>query len=174
MTHKQNRNNVTQEILDMLFEAGDLLLEWMENPQKQSRRIRGIMEQDEWNRLFGDQKKKRALRRLKKQAWLSHRREGNRMAYEIHESAVAQFLNNTIRSSTSLLPTPMIVLVTFDFPETARKARNSFRHYLKQVGFSQKQLSVWASKKSVMKEICLLIRTLKIEKWVNVYLAQET
>jgi DNA-binding transcriptional regulator PaaX len=174
MTHKQNRYNVTQEIFDTLFEANDLLFEWMENPHKQRRRLRGWIEQDEWNQLFSDQKKKRALRRLKKQAWLSHRQEGNRMVYEIHENAVVQFLKNTIRSSTFLLPTPMIVLVTFDFPEAARKARNSFRHYLKQVGFSQQQLSVWATKKSVAREIRLLIRMLKIEKWVNVYLAQET
>lgn len=174
MPKPKRRNEVTQEILDMLFEAGDLLLEWMENPYKQSRRIRGIMEPEEWNRLFQERKKKRALREMKRKTWLTHRQEGNRIIYEIQEDAIVHYLKESIRSETSLLPAPMTVLVTFDFPEAARKARNSFRHLLKQMGFKQKQLSVWFSNKSVVNEIRALIQALKLEKWINVYLAQGT
>lgn len=168
------RNKITQDILDMLVEASDLTFEWMANPYKQYRRIQGIMEPEEWNRIFRERKKRRALKELKRKKWLSERQEGNRIIYEIEEAAIVHYLKESIRFETSILPTPMTILVTFDFPEAARKARNSFRHLLKQIGFKQKQLSVWFSNKSVANEMHALVHALKLEKWVNVYLAQGT
>jgi len=45
---------------------------------------------------------------------------------------------------------------------------------LKSVGFTQKQLSVWFSNKSILDEMQALVRILKIEKWVNIYLTHGT
>jgi len=132
------------------------------------------MEPEEWNRIFREKKKRRALKELKRKKWLTERQEGDKVVYELTESAVIQHLKSTIRSTTDVLPEPSIVLVTFDFPEAARRARNSFRYFLKSAGFAQKQLSVWFSTKSILGEMQALIRVLKIEKWVAVYLTNGT
>ena len=174
MAQNQKRNNVTKEIIDTLVEASDLTIEWMNNPYKQYRRIRGIMEPEEWNRIFREKKKRRVLKELKRKKWLTQRREGNQIVYELAESVAIHHLKTMIRSTIAVLPEPSIVLVAFDFPEAARKARNSFRYFLKSVGFKQRQLSVWFSNKSILGEMQALVRILKIEKWVNIYLTHGT
>lgn len=174
MSHNTKRQKITKEILDMLIEASDLTLGWMNNPYKQYREIRGIMEPEEWNRLFREKKRRRALKELKRKKWLTARQEGNRIIYELEESVVIHHLKTTIRSTTTALPELSIILVTFDFPEAARKARDSFRYFLKSVGFTQNQLSFWFSNKSILVEMQTLIQMLKLKKWVNVYLTQGT
>ncbi|MBI4592301.1 hypothetical protein HY733_02535 [Candidatus Uhrbacteria bacterium] len=174
MTQNQQPNNITQEINETLLEASDLTIEWMNNPYKQYKRIRGIMEPEEWNRIFGEKKKRRVLKELKRRTWLTERREGNKVVYELAESVTIQRLKTTIRSTIAVLPEPSIILVAFDFPEAARRARDSFRFFLKSVGFAQKQLSVWFSNKSILDEMQTLVRMLKIEKWVNIYLTHKT
>ncbi|MBI4435323.1 CRISPR-associated endonuclease Cas2 [Candidatus Uhrbacteria bacterium] len=174
MAINKRPHTVTQEIIDMLVEASDLTIEWINNPYKQYRRIRGVMEPEEWNRIFREKKKRRVLKELKRKKWLTERREGNQIVYELEASVAIRRLKTAIRSKVAFLPEPSIVLVAFDFPEAARKARDSFRYFLKSAGFAKKQLSVWFTNKSVLDEIQALVRMLNLEKWVNVFLTHGT
>lgn len=64
-------------------------------------------------------------------------------------------------------------IIVFDFPEDIRQARNTFRRFLKDVGFIQVQLSVWMSEKYIEKEMKQLIQELEITDWVKVLVGKE-
>ncbi len=165
---KPLRNNVAREILDMLLEGTDLLLEWAENPHAQRRRLRGTLTHEEWEKIFGDQKRKAALRRLKKKKWIQDRRHGNEVVFELNDKAIVEYLKASIKREPSR-PGTRETLVVFDIPEAARNARKSWRRLLKAVGFQRLQLSVWSSMKDIGDQILALVKALGIEKWVKVY-----
>lgn len=59
-------------------------------------------------------------------------------------------------------------LVSWDIPESRRKARDLLRHQLKQLGFIKFQNSIWASKKNCTKLLNEYIKKVGIEDWVKV------
>ncbi len=59
-------------------------------------------------------------------------------------------------------------LVLWDIPEKRRLARDLLRFKLKQLGFTQWQKSVWASKVDCTKALRDFIRKTGIEEWVMV------
>lgn len=164
------RNEVFQEILDVITEGGGLLMEWMENPHALRRRIRGTIPSEEWNRLFADKRKKRALRGLRKKKWIENKQKGNEIVFDLSNDAVIEYLKLSI-SQVNLNTHHNETLVIFDIPEVARNARQRFRRLLKKLGFRQAQLSVWSSLKDISPQMHSLITVLGIQKWVNVYRA---
>lgn len=71
------------------------------------------------------------------------------------------------------LPDGFICLVLFDFPIDARRGRDSFRTFLKNAGFSQVQKSAWMSDRDVIKDVQDFLKSAKIQKWVEVFLARQ-
>lgn len=59
-------------------------------------------------------------------------------------------------------------LVSWDIPESRRKARDLLRHQLKQLGFIKFQNSIWASKKNCTKLLNEYVKKVGIEDWVKV------
>lgn len=59
-------------------------------------------------------------------------------------------------------------IVIFDIPEGKRVVRDLLRWKLKQWGFTCWQKSVWATKKSVTRELRQIVKDLGIEQWVLV------
>jgi len=166
------KNAVVQEILDMLLEGTELLFEWMENPHAQRRRVRGILTNEEWERIFGDQNRKAALRRLKKKKWIEDRQLGNDVVFELSNKAIIEYLKGLIKQEPTR-PGTRETLVVFDIPEAARNARKSWRRLLKTLGFHKQQLSVWSSMKDIGDQVLALVKALGIEKWVKVYSGTE-
>ena len=166
------KNQVIHEILEVLLEGTDLLLEWMENPHAQRRRINGILTHEEWEKLFGHQKRKSALRRLKKKKWIEDRQLGNGVVFELSCEAVVEYLKASIKREPTR-PGNRETLVVFDIPEAARNARKSWRRLLKKLGFKKVQLSVWSSMKDISDQILGLVKALGIDKWVKVYSGTE-
>jgi DNA-binding transcriptional regulator PaaX len=165
------RNVVIREILDLLLEGTELLFEWMENPHAQRRRLRGVLTQQEWEQVFGDQRKKKALRRLRKKQWVEDRQQGNIVTFTLSDEALIEHLKQKVLENRSL-PKHQKTIVAFDFPEVARKARLMWRRLLKKLGFTKEQQSVWVSKFDVGEHIQSLAVVLKITAWVKVYRAE--
>ncbi|MBI4592192.1 hypothetical protein HY733_01975 [Candidatus Uhrbacteria bacterium] len=165
---QRKRNAPTEEILNTLLEGTELLLEWMENPHAQRRRIRGILTHEEWEKIFGDQKKKAALRRMKKKKWIMDRELGDTVAFELSNQAIIEYLKASIKREPSR-PGTRETLVVFDFPEAAQSGRKGWRRLLKTLGFKRLQLSVWSTMRDIGDQILALVKALKIEKWVRVY-----
>ena len=160
-----------QEILSMLIEGTDLLLEWMENPHAQRRRIYGILTHEEWERLFHDQRRKAALKRMREKKWLEDKQTGNVVTFELSKDAIVEHLKVAIQNKKPL-PTYQMTLVSFDFPEVTRKARLTWRRLLKKLGFNRIQLSVWSHTKDIAQEIRYLTSALNIDKWVMIFRAE--
>ncbi|MBI4435755.1 hypothetical protein HY630_03725 [Candidatus Uhrbacteria bacterium] len=166
------KNAIVQEILDMLLEGTELLFEWMENPHAQRRRVRGILTHEEWEKIFGDQKRNAALRRLKKKKWINDRQLGNDVVFELSNKAIIEYLKGLIKQEPPR-PGTRETLVVFDIPEAARSARTNWRRLLKALGFHKQQLSVWSSMKNIGDQVLALVKALGIEKWVKVYSGTE-
>jgi phenylacetic acid degradation operon negative regulatory protein len=64
-------------------------------------------------------------------------------------------------------------MVVFDFPETARKARDAFRHTLRQQRMGCLQKSVWITPDSVIPEWKQLLRETKLTEWVLLFESAE-
>ena len=116
-----------------------------------------------------EREKKKAIWRLKENKWIKERKEGERVEYELTNNGRIAALGIVISQTNSFLPDGEWCLVVFDFPEAARRSRQFFRRLIKSFGFIGIQLSVWRSKKNVLREIRELVALLKIGRWVQVY-----
>jgi DNA-binding transcriptional regulator PaaX len=160
------------EIIDSLIDLGDITFRWAQNPYEFSREMHGRISSDEWDRIFCDQRRKRALKRLRDKKWIADRRSGTNIQFTLRYDAAVKSIQSKIQTKTTRLPSRTFALVTFDFPEAARRARDAFRLMLKHLSFRQQQLSVWISDKNVVHELELLVRMMKLDKWVRVYRAR--
>ena len=132
-----------------------------------AREGREIISESEFFRK--EREKRQAIRRLKQMKFLKERKEGNRLEYELSANGQVAALETIMRCTRSFLPDGEYCLVVFDFPEAARRSRQSFRRLLRRIGFERLQLSVWRTKKNVIRETRALIGLLKIGKWVEAY-----
>ncbi len=62
-------------------------------------------------------------------------------------------------------------MVIFDIPESQRSARDDFRNFLRRAGFFQIQKSAWATDKDVADVLLDFVTIAKIERWVNIFIA---
>jgi len=169
---KKTKGELIQVIVDGLIDGVNEAIDWFNDPYKYNQRLRGYLPQEEWDRLFADNKRRTTLRRLKKKKWIEDRRLGNGVTYSLSQDVLAEYLRNSIKKTTAKIQTGEI-LVAFDFPEAASRARRDWRRLLKSVGFKQVQLSVWSTVKSVEEQITQLVGVLGIQKWVKVYRGYE-
>jgi DNA-binding transcriptional regulator PaaX len=61
----------------------------------------------------------------------------------------------------------------YDIPTEGNLGRDAFRYFLKRIGFTQVQHSVWSIDRNVVDEVKQFVRTAKITHWVEVYLAKK-
>jgi len=112
------------------------------------------------------------IRRLKIAGYIEMEKRGKKAAYTLTDKGKVKIIKYKI-SQCKLLPKGQFVMVIFDIPESQRRLRNELRWVLKQNKFIPVQLSVWASKQRVYKEIKDLIFELGIEKWVTIFYAHD-
>lgn len=110
--------------------------------------------------------------KLKSRGLIELNKRGKRAEYMLSEKGKMKLLKHKI-SKCKLLPKGRFVVVIFDIPEGQRKLRNEFRWILKQNKFIKLQLSVWASRQAVYKDIKDLINELGIQKWVTIFYASD-
>lgn len=169
---KKAKGELIGTVVDGLVDGINEAIDWFNDPHKYNQRLRGYLPQEEWDQLFGDEKNKAVLRRLRKKKWLDDRRTGNGVMYSLSQDILAKHLKNSIKQTGSKIHSGEL-LVAFDFPEAAGRARRDWRQLLKSVGFKQVQLSVWSTVKAVEEQIVQLVRLLGVQKWVRVYRGYE-
>jgi len=99
-------------------------------------------------------------------------KRGKKAEYALTDKGRVKILKHKIARCKSLSK-GQYVMVIFDIPESQRRLRNELRWVLKQNKFVQIQLSVWASKQRVYKEIKNLVFELGLEKWVTIFYAYD-
>lgn len=169
---KKSKGELIRAVVDGLVDGVNEAVDWFNDPHAYQQRLRGYLPQEEWDRLFGDEKKKTVLRRLKKKKWVDDQKMGNGVTYILSHDILAEYLKDSIKNTTSKIHAGEVV-VAFDFPEAASRARRDWRRLLKSVGFKQVQLSVWSTVKAVEEQIAQLVKLLGIERWVKIYRGYE-
>jgi len=117
-----------------------------------------------------DCKRKQAAERLRKSRCVKLHKVGKRVVMELTKKGKIKALQSVIRTSLECFSDDRVCLVSFDFPEAARAARNVFRWFLKGAGFKYLQGSVWTIKKDVSRPMKDLVGLLKIDSWVKIFI----
>ena len=130
-------------------------------------------ESEEGKRLHEEKMRRQAIKRLANQKFIKQCKEGERVVLELTEDGKIQALKMLIANCHDHFDGGRICLVYFDIPEAAKSARAAFRRFIKTVGFKYVQGSVWSIEKDVFKEMRYLIGLLKIDRWVEVYIAEK-
>lgn len=169
MKNQSTARAILSDLVTSLSTKTDWVILGLTNPYEFRNAMEGRMSQAEWDCVFERKEKKKALARLRKKKWITNKTHGNQVEFRLNDDAVVSGIKNNIATSQQLHQAGHQTLVIFDIPEVASKSRRTFRNFLKESGFAQKQLSVWVSKKDVVKEMKILIRLLDAEKWVEVY-----
>ncbi len=112
------------------------------------------------------------LQRLKGQKLIAIRERGDQVIITLTDAGRAALLREQIKNTKTRIPVDSCCLVTFDFPEDARAARNVFRDLIKRAEFKQEQKSVWSSPHDVFEPLQRLIALLKCDDWIHVYRAE--
>jgi len=130
-------------------------------------------EYEEVGSRYGRFARKQAIKRLRVAKLIRQRREGERVVLELTKSGKIRALEAAIKSAR-YPSADKTCLVSFDFPEVARDARNHFRLLLKRSGFKFVQGSVWSSPRDATVPLMVLIGLLRIRKWVKVFIVSES
>jgi len=182
---KQNKKErtvrATKYVLSM---TGRILLELMElyedyaylyshrfNDDRTIREAR--YDHDAYERFENERMRKQAIKRLRESKYIKMRKEGDRVVMALTKNGKIKALQMLIRISKDVYSDDKVCLVSFDFPEAARVARNNFRLFLKEAGFGYVQGSVWSIKKDVSRAVNELVRLLKIGRWVKIFIVIE-
>lgn len=114
---------------------------------------------------------RRAIQALKQRKFLEEHKRGKRLILTLTNKGKIAFLQEKLRLANAYQD-GYLSLVSFDIPEQERWARSLFRRFLKDCGFKKIQKSLWATDHAVHQQLLSLIKELKIEKWVQVFLAK--
>jgi DNA-binding transcriptional regulator PaaX len=115
---------------------------------------------------------KRALYSLKQKKYIEVRKIGGKMVYILTNKGRIAALKELIRI-TDERNDGKILLVSFDIPVQGNDIRVKLRYLLKDFGFEQIQKSVWGSRRDVGKPFSALIKDMKAEKWIKLFLSDE-
>lgn len=126
-------------------------------------------ESEEGRRLYELKMKRMAIESLRRRKFIKLRKEGDRIVCELTGNGKIKALQASIRSSVAYFYDNRRCLISFDFPEAARDARNVFRRFLKSAGFEFVQGSVWSVKKDLAIQLNELSIMLKIQRWVKIF-----
>lgn len=112
------------------------------------------------------------IKYLKRKKFVKTIKTQNRLLCELTDEGKAELLKRLIRDRPRL-PPGEVCLVLYDVPLDGNLGRDALRYFLKRIGFTQVQKSVWQTDKDVVVEVLDFVKTAKIEKWVEVYLAKQ-
>lgn len=173
---RKRRNPVQSRVLGDLLDGIDIIGELMSLPPYAGPRhhFEYRMARKEWDRMYEKEiKEQRAFKKLKKKKWIEDRRKGSEVVVKIYSNAVVASLKDEIIKKKEPFTNGFITLLSFDFPNTATKARNQWRGFIRRLGLKKEQLSVYSTTSKVADELCALIKILGAEKWIRVFIAHE-
>ncbi len=114
----------------------------------------------------------RRLKALEKKRVVKLKRSGRKIEYRITNDGWHETLKLRILTSEALLPEGEVCMVAFDIPEDIANVRRTFRYLLRRAKFRQVQRSVWVSNRDITRELAELVKVLRVEKYVRVYLSR--
>jgi len=157
-------------LLDMLHLFGVFLTSGYSTPPSY------ICDRESYYRFMQQHKEieaRKLVYKMKQQRLLNIQIKGNEVILELTEKGRLEAFKRQILNTQDELPDGKVCLISFDIPEHIRKTRNTFRNFLKKVGFKAVHQSTWGNQLDLVKPMSSLVKYLGISKWVKVYLAEE-
>lgn len=125
--------------------------------------------QERWDQMMEDARKRRAIRDMRAKKFMHDKKKGNQVLVQISTDVLVRLIKSNIQSKRVTLESNKSILVMFDFPNGASKARDRWRNLLLSCDFKMIQLSVYTTQKGIQKELLTLVRLLGLEKWVSIF-----
>ena len=160
----------TKALVAMLIDGAHPLVDIVDRPWDRLRYGSDLESIDAYWEKVAHQ---RCLARLKKKKWIQQRKRGQELILELTSEGTIYALGQKIVAAKKKLAKGKICLISFDIPESARKARNTLRKIFKDGEFDCIHHSAWATDKDIGRDMKTLIRLLKIEDWVSVFFAEK-
>lgn len=117
-------------------------------------------------------KMRAAMFRLKKRRAIIETKKCQQRSFQLSLLG-EKILSEQKHSPPAELPDNRITIVSFDIPETEKKARQIFRRALKAAGFIKLHASCWTSTKAWAPLLANLIAESDLGDWVSVLLGRE-
>ncbi len=111
----------------------------------------------------------RRIQYLKNKKWIKIKKQEGKMLCELTDEGKSEMHRRAFTENRPKLPRKTKCLVVYDFPENARRGRDSFRFFLRSCDFKMLQKSVWITDRDVVEAVQKFIRKTGISKWVCVF-----
>ncbi|MEK7620066.1 MAG: hypothetical protein AAB413_02395 [Patescibacteria group bacterium] len=168
---KSGREAVTQFLVwleDEARDAGEMFEQWARHrPYRYEGEHKLAEERYQEHRKFTER-----ARYLQRKKLIHVKKTEAGLLYELSDEGRVELMKRLIRERPKL-PGSQVCLVVYDVPNEGNLGRDALRYFLKRCGFKQVQRSVWSTDRDVVKEVIGFIRSTKITKWVEVYLARK-
>ncbi|MBI4256662.1 hypothetical protein HY626_01235 [Candidatus Uhrbacteria bacterium] len=153
---------------DEAREAGELFEQWA---RRKKYRYEGEhkLAEERYQEQRAFQKRVDYLRRKK---FIKTKKTERGLLLELSNEGQAELMRRLVRERP-LLPGNQVCLVMYDVPTDGNLGRDALRYFLKRIGLTQVQQSVWSTDKDVVNEVLEFVRSSQITKWVEVYLAKK-
>lgn len=112
------------------------------------------------------------LHYLQRKNWIQVKKTEQGLLVALTDQGRLEKLRRGIERRTPLSD-GRVCLVMFDIPEIAKRGRVEFRQFLKRVGFTMVQLSVWETRLDVAEDVLRFIKQTNIQRWTAVYVAEK-
>lgn len=119
----------------------------------------------------GRQENKRAMERLRERDMIRVDQKASQYQITLTEKGVYELSRLKVLRS-SLHEDQKVCMVVFDIPENKRKLRSELRRFLSSAAFIPLQRSVWISPFDAAEALADVFRSVKADRWVQVYTAQ--
>lgn len=129
--------------------------------------------QERWDQMMEDARRRRAIRDMRTKKFLLDKKKGNQILVQISTDALVRLIQSIIQLKKETHGSRTSILVMFDFPVGASKARDRWRNLLLRCDFKMIQLSVYTTQKGIQKELLALVRILGLKKWVSIFVGDE-
>lgn len=165
------RESVTEflRLLDSAsVEAGEMFEQWARRRPHRLEPDEQLAEEHYWEEV-AFRKRAQYLRRKK---LIRTKKTEKGLLLELTDQGREELFKRLVKERPSLSD-GQVCLVFYDIPLDAGSGRDALRYFLKRIGFTQLQQSVWQTDKDVIEEVLDFIRSAKVERWVQVYLGQK-
>lgn len=115
---------------------------------------------------------KDALKSLEKKKMIKIEKQAKKLSISLTKEGKMQSLRHQIMTEKTLLPEDKVCIIVFDIPEHVRNVRDQLRAFLKMAGCTQLQRSVWITTVDIIRPLRLLLKSMKVNKWIHVFQGQ--
>lgn len=157
-------------LVDSAVETGEILDAWSRH-RSPINQLDDEHAEAEW--LYQQRREaQKRLAYLKKKELIRVKRTEGKMLIELTNEGRVTLFERLIEEREEL-PNEHVCLVMYDIPNDAKSGRDALRYFLRRIGFTQIQRSVWQTRKNVVEEVSSFVDQAGLSEWVLVFVGKK-